>query len=162
MYFCGSSLHFARNAFCGDHNGYNIIFIETRAGRVAGCVKIQKGVMNRKWLKNTACITRYGPPLNAAFSKWPPSQINCPPLVQEDFGLQFREQVQGLGLGLKLQVQGLGCLVHLTRLLHSPCALLSHYRGTTRVKVICMSTVFYCKSNMHQILLQKSFYRDSS
>ena len=26
------------------------------------------------------CIRWYGPPLIAAFSKWPPSQINCPPL----------------------------------------------------------------------------------
>jgi len=26
-------------------------------------------------------IRRYCPPLNAAFSKWPPSQINCPPLA---------------------------------------------------------------------------------
>jgi len=26
------------------------------------------------------CIRKYGPLLNAAFSKWPPSQINCPPL----------------------------------------------------------------------------------
>jgi len=25
-------------------------------------------------------ITGYGPPLNAAFSKWPSSQINCPHL----------------------------------------------------------------------------------
>jgi len=26
-------------------------------------------------------IRRYGPPLNAAFSKWPTSQINCPLLL---------------------------------------------------------------------------------
>jgi len=27
------------------------------------------------------CIRWYGPPLTAAFSKWPPSQIDCPPLL---------------------------------------------------------------------------------
>jgi len=26
-------------------------------------------------------IRRYGPPLNPVFSKWPPRQINCPPLA---------------------------------------------------------------------------------
>jgi len=28
------------------------------------------------------CIRWYGPLLNTAFSKWPSSQINCPPLEQ--------------------------------------------------------------------------------
>jgi len=26
-------------------------------------------------------IRRYGPLLNAIFSKWPPRQFNCPPLM---------------------------------------------------------------------------------
>jgi len=39
-----------------------------------------KGGYERKTVEKHS-IRRYGPPLNTAFSKWPPSQINCPPLV---------------------------------------------------------------------------------
>jgi len=45
-----------------------------------------------RWCENTKggrepktvekhCIRKYGPLLNATFSKWPPTQINCPPLT---------------------------------------------------------------------------------
>ena len=41
----------------------------------------EDGRKNQKRLRNTAS-EGYGPPLNTAFSKLPPSQINCPPLVE--------------------------------------------------------------------------------
>ena len=33
MHFCGSSLHFSREAYCRNHNSYNIICIEKRVRR---------------------------------------------------------------------------------------------------------------------------------
>ena len=84
MHFCGSNVVVVR-CILQEMSFVVIIMViisyvlkQEQEGSL--CVKIQKGVTNRKWLRNTACIRRYGLPLNATFSKWPPSQINWPPL----------------------------------------------------------------------------------
>jgi len=73
-------LHFAENAFCGNHNGGNIVCIKLEQEGCRRLCENTKGGQEPKTVEKHS-IRRYGLLLNAAFSKWPPSRINCQPQI---------------------------------------------------------------------------------
>jgi len=57
-----------------------IIRTEKRVGRGHRVCKNNKSHKPKNVEKHCIRNRRYGPPLKAAFAKWPPGQINCSPL----------------------------------------------------------------------------------